>query len=774
MQQLSLYLLAVSTLSVTALLSANPQSGGDPLMRFVDDFRGIQNLQAMENVAQRRDFPRVVTRPDVRINRTNPEDYKDSTTGSVIGYGWFPAILRLDNGDVLCFHREGAEHGMRNLEARTVVARSTDGGRTWSPAQVMREQKEWGISPMYPTQTSDGSIWINLRMLKVAGEGKGQWKSAIMRSTDNGHSWEQASDKGLQPGPEMSNGEMLWLTGAPGGPWTSVRATITTRIVDGEIKWGEVRPHPELGPTSDEWTAAETNNPGELVCMMRQQQHTNFYATAKSYDYGKTWTPWRDSNVYIGPIPTRPRLHTMPDGRVIFTYGQRWIGRTFAVVSKDNGESWDIAHRQTILHSPQQYYKVWDSHYTDIARAEGNIWIGVDYVASPRGAEQRGIYGTFIDARYFDDVYKGLMLKQTGSPVLPETVGYWKFDELDGEFARDSVCSNYGEIHGPQRIQGRFGNALDFDGQDDYVMIYDDASVRLPRYFTVEAWVNTRDAAQEQTIVSKAPAYALALREGKPILEIGLGTAVAEMNQPLENNRWYHIVAIYGMRASYSRVTFFIDGQEISNMKPARDGTDYYPETFPAGAAQTDMKISGAGPMFQEANRVKNKSTDNLVIGMDNDLQSRPFDGLIDEVIIHSIDLLPAQVQASYSRAYPERGSLSSRPIRKPTEAKWTTFEAQTTEPEGTQIRLTIMDAQGKVLLDNVSSGADLSGLNADEIVLTAELTSADPGQTPILHNWSVGTTAHSAGGIVTKPFPAQSAPLAGEEENPPEEHVIF
>jgi len=780
--------LAATVISISMAVCAAPTnaqaSGAESGAGFTDDFRDIDNLQAMENVAQRRDFPRIVTRPDVRINRTDPTEYRDSTTDRAIGCGWFPSIIRLHNGDLLCFYREGYEHGMADLEARAVVSRSTDGGRTWHPAQVIREEKEWAISPMFATQTKDGNIWLNSRARKVAGEDKGQWKWAELRSTDNGYTWEQVDDKyGLFTGPELSNGELLWTTWGAPKPWQDFRVIIPMRVVDGEIQWGEKRIHSELGRTGDEWSLTETNNPGELVAMMRQQQDTHFYATAKSYDYGKTWTPWRESNVYMGCCPTRPRLHTMPNGWLIFTYGQRWIGRTFAVVSKDNGESWDIPHRQTILHSPQEYHKWWDSHYTDIARAEGDIWIGVDYIMSPRTAEQRGIYGTFIDARCFDDVFKGMMLKQIGSPVGPETVGYWKFDELEGEFARDSVCSNYGEIHGPQRIQGRFGNALDFDGEDDYVMIYDDASVRLPRYFAVEAWVNTRDASKEQTIISKAPAYALALRDGKPVLQIGGGEAIAEINQPLESNRWYHLVATFGARLAYSRAAFCIDGQGVSSPRPPAfspissangeaDTEPHIPKSFVEAVAASDWEITG-GPMFHEYQK-KNESTDNLVIGMDNDLQSRPFDGLIDEVVIHGVDLAPDQIQARYSRYYLDHGSLSSRPIRKPPDAKWTTFTAHTTEAAGTQIHFTIMDVQGKILLSDVASGADLSALNADEIVISAELTSTDPGQTPILHYWSVGTTGEATGGIITKPFPAQSAPLAGEEENPPEEHVIF
>lgn len=251
---------------------------------------------------------------------------------------WQPAILRLYNGDSLCFHREGREHGMAEYEARAVVSRSADGGRTWLPAVVIRQQKDWAISPRYPAQTPDGSVWLNLRMLKIRGDARG-WKWAIMRSADDGHTWEQVSDRyGMGTGIPLSNGRLLYVNWTRSDPWNSVRSTFTSEWQNGTMQFSDERVHLELGPSGDEWSIAETFTPGELICMMRQQNHSQYYATARSFDYGRSWAPWRESNVFMGRNPCRPRVHTMPDGRLFFTYGQRDIGRTFAVVSYDKGK----------------------------------------------------------------------------------------------------------------------------------------------------------------------------------------------------------------------------------------------------------------------------------------------------------------------------------------------------------------------------------------------------------------------------------------------------
>ncbi len=52
-----------------------------------------------------------------------------------------------------------------------------------------------------------------------------------------------------------------------------------------------------------------------------------------------------------------------------------------------------------------------------------------------------------------------------------DLLGWWKFDETEGETAKDSSgCGNHAKlINGPKWVPGRMGGALSFDGKDDYV-----------------------------------------------------------------------------------------------------------------------------------------------------------------------------------------------------------------------------------------------------------------------------------------------------------------
>ena len=110
-------------------LSIQVCAGGQAEGRFFDDFGDVENVRVMHQVAQRRDFPRIVIRPDVRINRTDPREY--TYDGEPAGFAWFPWIIRLDNGELLSFFKEARGH-QRGLSDRAMVCRSRDGGRTWA------------------------------------------------------------------------------------------------------------------------------------------------------------------------------------------------------------------------------------------------------------------------------------------------------------------------------------------------------------------------------------------------------------------------------------------------------------------------------------------------------------------------------------------------------------------------------------------------------------------------------------------------------------------
>lgn len=70
-------------------------------------------------------------------------------------------------------------------------------------------------------------------------------------------------------------------------------------------------------------------------------------------------------------------------------------------------------------------------------------------------------------------------------------IGYWKFNEGTGNVTIDSSGNNNnGTLSGTSWIDGKYGNALSFDGIDNYVAIPDLYS-SCPTEITVSAWINS-------------------------------------------------------------------------------------------------------------------------------------------------------------------------------------------------------------------------------------------------------------------------------------------
>ena len=68
-------------------------------------------------------------------------------------------------------------------------------------------------------------------------------------------------------------------------------------------------------------------------------------------------------------------------------------------------------------------------------------------------------------------------------------VGGWHFDEGSGSVAKDSSGNgNDGTIHGATWVDGKFGKALSFDGEDDYVSVTTPLT-NVENTFTMELWV---------------------------------------------------------------------------------------------------------------------------------------------------------------------------------------------------------------------------------------------------------------------------------------------
>jgi len=158
------------------------------------------------------------------------------------------------------------------------------------------------------------------------------------------------------------------------------------------------------------------------------------------------------------------------------------------------------------------------------------------------------------------------------SNASAELMGHWRFDEGSGGVAFDtSGKGNHGIINGAQSVPGVGGNALEFDGVDDYV---ETPILDVPVDGTVEAWVNTALGDVRQAVISSHNSEEFRLQlnyrpgTGGPTpgflgvnVLYGSLTAYADIGSEMYDGSWHHAAFVWE-GASPGTIRIYWDGQE--------------------------------------------------------------------------------------------------------------------------------------------------------------------------------------------------------------------
>ncbi|MCP4607472.1 MAG: hypothetical protein GY845_01975, partial [Planctomycetes bacterium] len=139
-------------------------------------------------------------------------------------------------------------------------------------------------------------------------------------------------------------------------------------------------------------------------------------------------------------------------------------------------------------------------------------------------------------------------------------VGYWNLDDNSGSTASDnSTYSNTANLlNDPQWTPGKFGSALYFDGDNDYVHCGKDIDFNITDEITIETWANPAIAGEggpNNAILAKAESglgWSWQLRYNGPGNYMGFnfngnseGPTWVSTNQNLSPGEWYHIVGVF-------------------------------------------------------------------------------------------------------------------------------------------------------------------------------------------------------------------------------------
>jgi len=105
-------------------------------------------------------------------------------------------------------------------------------------------------------------------------------------------------------------------------------------------------------------------------------------------------------------------------------------------------------------------------------------------------------------------------------------------------------------VRGRCRKWERKAVCLSFDGEDDYVEVPDDSSLRFPDQVTFEAWVYIRSLPEYKCIYNK-PDHTTGLLSETDSRGFSFSVVIAGTRQKLDRNtatelnKWYHVVGTY-------------------------------------------------------------------------------------------------------------------------------------------------------------------------------------------------------------------------------------
>lgn len=137
-------------------------------------------------------------------------------------------------------------------------------------------------------------------------------------------------------------------------------------------------------------------------------------------------------------------------------------------------------------------------------------------------------------------------------------VGYWNFDEGQGNIANDSsILGNNAQIDGPTWTIGKYGNGLLFDRIVlDRVIVPYNNTIELPSDFTLMLWLKYNPSAQDESydLIDKAGQFLLQkhLVSNTFVLDNGLATdAVFGVTIP-PKGEWINLAAVYDSKSNIS------------------------------------------------------------------------------------------------------------------------------------------------------------------------------------------------------------------------------
>lgn len=211
----------------------------------------------------------------------------------------FPGAVRLRSGEILVAFREGSSHA--GPDGRILICRSSDGGKTWSKPDTVLDTPYDDRDPSL-VETAGGAVLLNFFATPYDAEGNPLAEHAVYvaRSIDGGQTWSEPLRVNA-PGFRWlacSDNILLLPTGRLLLPAYGIMEgdTATTAVVlvsdNFGLSWDQARivARDSTGRVSYNEPALVFLPDKRILCVLRTARADHWMAVSYSSDWGMNWT----------------------------------------------------------------------------------------------------------------------------------------------------------------------------------------------------------------------------------------------------------------------------------------------------------------------------------------------------------------------------------------------------------------------------------------------------------------------------------------------------
>jgi len=207
-------------------------------------------------------------------------------------------------------------------------------------------------------------------------------------------------------------------------------------------------------------------------------------------------------------------------------------------------------------------------------------------------------------------------------------VGLWAFDEGNGKTAKDaSGNENHGQLMGDTKwVNGKFGKALQFDGDMDYVEVAHDDTLDITKELTIVAWAKFDEIpVRENVLLDKGP------KAGQAQFYLGYEPKEEAYFLNFNGQSWHA-------------------GDNFNSPKIKDTDWHHVAVTFDTASGKIKACVDGVCNEHKTDDALVSKGKDNLIIGDARFLETNrnfSYTGTIDEIAAYNVVLTMNEIKLS-------------------------------------------------------------------------------------------------------------------------------